>query len=211
MLSNQNTSSHHAAADSLMIRLASAHIMMIETTRYEQQMMAPCSNFEARHIAHRRPRCSDGDLNLPFLMLLQTTPEQLKEIVLPEPMPHRLQRYFRCGPLQQPYDCESFVYDMNGAPYHYKTNQWSDDWDLYAIPADWQKDPGCLPSGSTVLLATTRPDGPNTAIYPHHFAIHLIDGIFISKCGTLGPVVATDMPNLQKGYGGTELLLLKPH
>ena len=128
-------------------------------------------------------------------------------VEMPEPMLARMADYVRTKELQPAaFNCLSFAKHANGLPQSQSAEgipQFEPHyWDI--CPMD---DEASLKSGDTVFIAEL-PDP--TEYSATHFAVYLNDGLYLSKFGNTGPLIASSLPEMKKGFGGDHTFQIVP-
>lgn len=118
----------------------------------------------------------------------------------------RMATYLRVNPSQdQQFDCASFVHYVNDVPYqfgHFKP----DAWQISSYMND-----NDISTGETILITKKPYLSEAKADDITHFAIYLGDGVYLSKFGVSGKLIAATLPEMQRGFGGEHIFRLKPN
>ncbi|MBP9757179.1 MAG: hypothetical protein KBD06_01105 [Candidatus Pacebacteria bacterium] len=131
------------------------------------------------------------------LEVVMNTENGTKTIELPDGMLDRIAEYLRSDALdiKNDFDCGAFAHFVNNVPHvveKFDTALWS----VYSL-----KNETVLHPGDTVITV----DGDGKTVVRgqdiKHFAIYLGDGLYISKFGTVGPLIVTTLEEMKKGFG----------
>lgn len=145
------------------------------------------------------PRIRAGILPQQLSIGVQTE-QGKKTIQLPQPLEKKLLSYLTFGPASQPFDCGSFVHYLYGISYipgEFEKSLWQ---------ANLLRDESELKPGEVVAVSE-RDIADRRSIV--HFALALGDGLYLSKFGTLGSLIVTDLSALQHTFEGEYVFTLK--
>lgn len=112
---------------------------------------------------------------------------------LPEKMLDRLADFIREKEnIQECFDCSSFVYGLNDIP-NLSEEPISDKWRVQRIAGESQ----LIPGDSVMILG----DKTEKGFEVEHFAIYIGEGLYLSKFGDEGPMIAATREEMQNFYG----------
>lgn len=138
--------------------------------------------------------------NTKRLRILLRESDEEREVMLPEEMLVRMTQYLqRENSLQSPFDCASFAHYANGIPYvfsHFDPSFWNVE--AFAESSMKPGDTVAIHNGGDRLEDIT------------HFAIYLGDGLYISKFGTAGRLIVSNIDEMKKGFAGEDVVKVSP-
>ncbi len=124
--------------------------------------------------------------------------DEEKDVELPEDMLQNMANYLaNKNNITGHFDCASFAHAANGIPYEspkYDPSNW--------VQSDFD---GNINPGETIIM-----EDKNKPNLFNHFAIYLGDGLYISKFGSSGPLIVSDVDGMRKGFGSDKVFKLKP-
>jgi hypothetical protein len=125
-------------------------------------------------------------------------------IDFPEKMKEKLAYYMREQHIIKDYfDCVSFVHLLNSIDYANKgfyTHR-------FIIENIDDKNSNNLKAGDTVFISkSTNPENYQAT----HFAVCIGENLYISKFGSSGKLIVTDIDNMMKGFGGNYIFKMIP-
>lgn len=129
--------------------------------------------------------------------------DEEKEVELPEDMLQRMASYLaekNSTNGNGKFDCASFAHAVNGVPYEYTKYD----------PSKWNQSnfsSNDMSAGDTIAIVDT--EAPYANQYTH-FVIYLGDGLYISKFGSSGPLIVSDVDEMKKGFHGDTVYKLEP-
>lgn len=123
-------------------------------------------------------------------------------ILLPDSMQNQLIRYFTDGKPDGDFDCFSFAHFVLNVPYEFAFFR-REKWELTLLAGNDIED---LRYGDSVLISHDESGDPDKL---SHFAVYIGKNLFISKFGSAGRLIVTDIENMKKLFGGSKVLLAK--
>ncbi len=124
----------------------------------------------------------------------------LKIVELPEAMLERIATFIQEDHKREgKFDCGSFVHFANGIDYEF-SQFFIGKWDITDF------DEQNMVSGDSIMISKD-PEHMNVT----HLAIYLGDGLYLSKFGVGGKLIATTMDEMKKGFAGQYAFKMRPN
>lgn len=150
---------------------------------------------QAWHIGNLNNLRNIGEIDLSFLENGRS-----KKIDLPKRMLERLRNYLsRKVYITDKYDCADFAHEMNGVEFTHA------DYD----PEKWVTISyyGNLKPGDTIAMKQKSNSNPK---HYDHFAIYLGDDLYLSKHGSIGPLIVTGLEEMKKLFESDTVYQVTP-
>lgn len=136
--------------------------------------------------------------------ILLRSPDQIERVPFSENQLERIADFIRTETeLERDFDCNAFVHKVHNIP-HARGVFDPDKWNVTRL----EKEDGLMPTDTICISHDPTIEYGRSRIT--HFAIFLGNGLYLSKFGTSGRLIATTLEEMKKGFGGDFVFLVTP-